>query len=199
MNSFSPEHIRRVVRWYDRSGQRLTVERADLTHSAVLVPVVFAAAEPTLLLTLRTDRVETHKGQVAFPGGTVDEDDRDMTHTALRELQEELGVAASAVEVCGMLDDFATPTGFVITPVVGLLRAEPEIHPNAEEVDDVFHVPLAFFADPAHAERELRDIRGERREIWLYRYNGRIIWGATAAVIRNFLTLLTMPVPDPPA
>ena len=196
MNTLSADHIRTIVRWYERSGRRGVVGRTDLKHSAVLVPLIFAGDEPALLLTRRTDRVETHKGQVAFPGGTVDDDDRDRTHTALRELEEELGIPASAVEICGMLDDLATPTGFVITPVVGILHGPPEVRCSEEEVDEVFQVPLSFFADPAYGERELRQVGGERREIWIYTYNGRTIWGATAAVIRNLLAVLTMPSPD---
>ena len=196
MNNSSADHIRAVVRWYASSGLRSIVERTDLKHSAVLVPVVVAGDEPTLLLTQRTDRVETHKGQVAFPGGMVDDDDRDRIHTALRELEEELGIPASAVEICGRLDDLATPTGFVITPVVGLLRGLPEINRNEEEVDEVFQVPLSFFADPAHGEREFRHVGSERREIWIYTYNSRTIWGATAAVIRNLLAVLRTPLPD---
>jgi len=196
MNNISADHIRTVVRWYESSGHRTIVKRTDLKHSAVLVPVIVAGDEPALLLTRRTDRVETHKGQVAFPGGTVDDDDRDRIHTALRELEEELGIPASAVEICGRLDDLATPTGFVITPVVGLLHGHPEIYSNEEEVDDVFHVPLSFFADPAQGEREFRQVGSERREIWIYKYNGRTIWGATAAVIRNLLDVLRTPLPD---
>lgn len=196
MNTLSADHIRTIVPWYEKSGRREVVGRTDLKHSAVLVPLIFAGDEPELLLTRRTDRVETHKGQVAFPGGTVDDDDRDRMHTALRELEEELGIPASAVEICGMLDDHATPTGFVITPVVGILHGPTEVRCSEEEVDEVFQVPLSFFADPAHGERELRQVGGERREIWIYTYDGRTIWGATAAVIRNLLAVLTMPLPD---
>jgi 8-oxo-dGTP pyrophosphatase MutT (NUDIX family) len=199
MDHLTTAHIRSVLHWYEGSGQRAVVTREDLLYSAVLVPIIVAGDEPMLLLTQRTENVETHKGQVAFPGGTVDSDDRDRVHTALREMREEVGIDASEVEVCGMLDDLATPTGFVITPVVGLLHTQPKIRPNEDEVADVFSVPLAFFADPANAQREFRLAGGQQREVWIYRYDSRIIWGATAAVIRQLLTVLMKPVPDRPA
>lgn len=198
MDRLTAAHIRSMLQRYEASGQRTVVTREDLLHSAVLVPIIVAGDEPTVLLTQRTEIVETHKGQVAFPGGTVDPGDRDRVHTALREMQEEVGIDASDVEVCGMLDDLATPTGYVITPVVGLLHAEPQVRPNTDEVADVFSVPLAFFASPANAKQEFRFAGGQQREIWIYRYGGRIIWGATAAVLRQLLTVIMKPLPDRP-
>jgi len=198
MVNVTSENIRIVLQSYERSAERTVLKRDDLIHAAVLVPIVYGGDEPALLLTQRTERVETHKGHIAFPGGMVDPDDRDRTHTALREAEEELGIPASAVEICGVLDDLATPTGFVITPVVGLLRERPQIQRNEEEVADAFYVPLSFFADPSHAEHEFRQVGGTQREIWTYRYNGRVIWGATAAVIRRMMAVLTKPAPNPP-
>lgn len=198
MDRLTAAHIRSALQRYEASGQRTVVAREDLLHAAVLVPIIVAGDEPTVLLTQRTEIVETHKGHVAFPGGTVDAGDRDRVHTALRELHEEVGIDASDVEVCGMLDDLATPTGFVITPVVGLLRAEPLVRPNADEVADVFSVPLAFFANSANAKQEFRFAGGEQREVWIYRYDSRVIWGATAAVLRQLLTVIMKPWPDRP-
>jgi len=198
MNMLAAEHIRSVVLAHQLASRRTVVEREDLIGSAVLVPVVYEHAEPDLLLTQRTDRVETHKGQIAFPGGMVDPGDCDRTHTALREAKEEIGLLPSAVELCGLLDDLATPTGFVITPVVGLLRERPRLQLNAHEVAEAFYVPLRFFCEPANAEREFRIAGGVPREIWVYRYNGRVIWGATAAVIRHLVDLIMKPGPDLP-
>ena len=198
MNTLAAEHIRSIVNAHQLGSRRAVVERKDLICSAVLVPLVYEHEEPDLLLTQRTDRVETHKGQIAFPGGMVDPGDRDRTHTALREAEEEIGLQPSSVELCGLLDDFATPTGFVITPVVGLLRERPPLMLNEHEVAEAFYVPLRFFCEPANAEREFRTAGGELREVWIYRYNGRIIWGATAAVIRHLVGLIMKPAPDLP-
>lgn len=172
---------------------RQTADPGDgppLTAAAVLVPVVATPHGLSLLLTLRTDTVETHKGQIAFPGGMVDETDRDRVHTAVREAEEELGIPPEAVETIGMLDDLSTPTGFTITPVVGLLNAVPPLRLSQAEVAEAFTVPLSFFADPDNAERELRVFRGVTREVWTYRYAGRIIWGATGTIIHRFMDTL---------
>ncbi len=196
MEKISAEHIRRVVKMFGQASQRTVVSRDDLIHAAVLVPIVMTEGDAELLLTQRTDRVETHKGQIAFPGGMVDSGDRDREHTALREAEEELGIVPSAVELCGILDDLATPTGFVITPIVGLLTGRPAMHLNEDEVAEAFFVPLSFFCRPDHVGREFRNVGGERREVWTYYYDGRRIWGATAAVIRHLVTIVTTPGPN---
>jgi 8-oxo-dGTP pyrophosphatase MutT (NUDIX family) len=143
-----------------------------------------------LLLTRRTDTVETHKGHVAFPGGMVDEDDRDRVATALRETWEELGIAGDGIEIIDYLDDLATPTGFVITPVVGFLSSMPTAVPNPAEVAEVFLVPLSFFSDPNNCQRKSRLTDYGLRETWHYEFDGRVIWGATAAIIRDLTAVL---------
>lgn len=163
----------------------------DLRSASVLVPVLPGPGGAELLLTLRTHTVETHKGQVAFPGGTADDGDRDPVDTALREAEEELGLGRASVEVVGMLDDLETPTGFHVTPVVGWVADLPPLVPNPKEVAEVFRVPLGFFADPASGRTEARLVRGKEHPTWIYTYGGRTIWGVSAAIIRSFLSRLT--------
>ncbi len=184
--TISPDHIRAELRGRDRR----VVERTESLRAAVLVPVIVEAGGTALLFTKRTELVETHKGQVSFPGGVVEETDRDIIQTALREAEEEVGIAAGEVEIVGILDDLATPTGFVITPVVGLVRLTHPLQPNADEVADVFQVPLSFFAQAATVRTEYRMIEGMRREVWYYDTDRHTIWGATAAIIRSLLTAL---------
>lgn len=117
----------------------------------------------------------------------VDREDGDITSTALRELEEELGVSRSLVEVVGLLDDHATPTGFIITPVVGMLESLPEMSPNTEEVEESFLVPLSFFADAANGKTEYRWLKGRKHEVWFYEYQGKTIWGATAMIVRSLM------------
>jgi len=169
---------------------RKSIVREGLIPAAVLVPLVSIHGETHLLLTRRTDTVQTHKGHIAFPGGMVDEDDRDRTATALRETKEELGIAADEILIIGLLDDLATPTGFVITPVVGFLRKAPDMSPSAAEVAEVFFVPLSFLKDERHRRRETRITEFGPREMWHYDYEGRVIWGATATIICDLMSLL---------
>jgi 8-oxo-dGTP pyrophosphatase MutT (NUDIX family) len=189
MHDITIRHIRTAV----GSHARQAAEAGDgpaLISAAVLVPVVSTPDGLCLLLTRRTETVETHKGQIAFPGGMVDETDRDRVHTAVREAEEELGIPPSMVEPIGMLDDLPTPTGFCITPVVGLVQSLPDLHLSPGEVAEAFTVPLAFFADPANAVVEERIFRGVTREIWSYRFGDRVIWGATGTIIHRFMETL---------
>lgn len=160
-------------------------------HTAsVLVPIVIGGTTPELLFTKRTELVETHKGQVSFPGGMMDSNDKDVVNTALREAWEEIGLPGTAIRVVGLLDDLATPTGFVITPVVAVLEVLPALTPNRDEVAEVFQVPLSFFLDPANAKAELREFRGQKHEVWYYATDSHTIWGATALIVRSLLAKL---------
>jgi 8-oxo-dGTP pyrophosphatase MutT (NUDIX family) len=169
---------------------RIPVAREGFTPAAVLIPLLLNASALDVLLTRRTEDVETHKGQIAFPGGMVDVRDTGRWHTALRETEEELGIGRAHIEVLGILDDLLTPTGFVITPVVGIVETLPPLKPNPREVAEVFTVPLEFFADSRNGWRERRSTPLGEREVWFYEYGGRVIWGATAAMIRNLCDLL---------
>ena len=169
------------------TGERNALAIEGFRRAGVLVPLILGGDGADLLFTRRTDHVETHKGQISFPGGMTDESDTDIVHTALREAEEELGIGAKHVEIKGMLDDLAVPSGFIITPVVGTLRALPLLTPNPQEVAEAFTVPLAFFCDPANGRSELRDYRGGKREVWFYQHGGHTIWGATAMIVRLLL------------
>jgi 8-oxo-dGTP pyrophosphatase MutT (NUDIX family) len=164
------------------AAPREPVRLPGYSPAAVLVPVLLDADAPELLFTKRTDDVETHKGQVSFPGGVCDDTDAGPVDTALRETEEELGIPRSLVEVVGCLPELKTPTGFSITPVVGLLSALPRLTPSAAEVAAVFRAPLALFAG---GRSEMRMVDGVAREVWFYDHHGTVIWGATAAIART--------------
>jgi len=186
----SAEDIRARLRGAQRTPERDRTTHEGLLPSAVLVPLVAAPDGMQLLLTRRTDTVETHKGHIAFPGGMADEEDADRIETALRETREELGIDSHAIEVVGLLDDFATPTGFIITPVVGVFHVLPQLFPNVAEVAEVFLVPLSFFLDERNCAREQRMTDYGLRHTWRFDYEGRVIWGATAAIIRDLIIRL---------
>lgn len=160
---------------------------AERTPAAVLVPLVQRGARRSLLFTRRNDGLRTHAGQVAFPGGRIERDDADAVAAALRETEEETGIARSLVKPLGFLDCFETISGFGVTPVVAAVSADYVLAPDPREVAEVFEVPLPFLLDTANLRRSEIDWRGRRREIYEYDYEGRRIWGATAAMLVNLL------------
>jgi 8-oxo-dGTP pyrophosphatase MutT (NUDIX family) len=168
-------------------GERSALSIEGFRSAGVLVPLILAGGTAELIFTKRTDDVETHKGQISFPGGMTDPEDGDILATALREAHEELGIAPSLVTIRGLLDDLAVPSGFIITPVVGTLGGLPALTPNPAEVAEVFTVPLEYFCDPSNGRMELRDYRGMKHEVWFYEHGGHTIWGATAMIVRSLI------------
>jgi 8-oxo-dGTP pyrophosphatase MutT (NUDIX family) len=160
-----------------------------LRPAAVLVPVV-ARPELTVLLTLRTEHLPSHAGQIAFPGGKVDPDDPTPIATALREAEEEVGLDPRLVEPIGFLDVYRTGTGFRILPVVALVQPDYQAAPNPEEVADVFEVPLAFLMDAANHRLDTLFWRGKDRTYHAMPFGDRYIWGATAGMLKNMHTRL---------
>jgi 8-oxo-dGTP pyrophosphatase MutT (NUDIX family) len=151
--------------------------------AAVLIPIV-AHSALTCLLTQRTEKLSSHAGQIAFPGGKLDPGETALD-AALRETEEETGLSRKFVEPLGYLDGYLTITGYVITPVVALVQPGFTLAPHADEVDDVFEVPLAFLMNSANRERHTRDWQGLPRHYYAYPYGNRYIWGATAGMLKN--------------
>lgn len=162
-------------------------------HAAVLVPLVMRE-QLTVLLTQRSARLSNHSGQISFPGGRIDAGDTDAMAAALRETHEEVGIEPQLVRVIGTLPVYTTGSAFIITPVVGLVRQEFQLQPNAHEVEDVFEVPLPFLMDPAHHRRHRHERDGVVRNWYSMPYQDqgreRFIWGATAGMLRNLYHFL---------
>jgi 8-oxo-dGTP pyrophosphatase MutT (NUDIX family) len=154
--------------------------------AAVLVGVR-EGVQPRLVLTVRTDHLQDHAGQVAFPGGRTDPEDADAIATALRESEEEIGLARQLVTPLGFLDRFETVSGYCITPVVARIDPDARLYPAPAEVAEVFEVPLLFFLDPANLRRYTMEFRGHRRDMVEFVHGGHRIWGATAAMLFNLL------------
>jgi 8-oxo-dGTP pyrophosphatase MutT (NUDIX family) len=163
---------------------RMIPEGVSPRQASVLVPVVARPQGLTMLLTQRTEHLSKHAGQIAFPGGRREEGETAMD-AALRETEEETGISRTFVQPLGYLDGYLTVTQYVITPVVALLRDGFTLTPDANEVADVFEVPLAFLMERANCERHSREFRGLTRHYYVYPYENRYIWGATAGMIRN--------------
>ena len=157
----------------------------SLRQAAVLVPLIGTDDRPQVLLTERSEDLPHHAGQISFPGGQRETDDADPLATALREAEEEIGLAPTAVSILGSLDSYVTGTGFVITPIIGALDFRPDLRLDRQEVSAVFEVPLAFFLDDRN--RGLREgvWRGQRRRYFEYRYRHYRVWGATAQILVN--------------
>jgi 8-oxo-dGTP pyrophosphatase MutT (NUDIX family) len=155
------------------------------------MPIVAREEGLAVLFTQRTAHLKSHSGQVAFPGGRAEAHDSSPEATALRETREEIGLDPRHVEVLGSLPEYHTRTGFRITPVVGLLEPPFQLTPDANEVERIFEVPLAFLLDPANHRQDSRLWQGERRWFYTMDYGGHTIWGATAGMVVNLYRYLS--------
>lgn len=162
-----------------------------LVLAGVLVPLYVDGGEVYVLLTRRTEHVATHKGQISFPGGAVEAEDRDARDAALREACEELNIRREDVELLGALDDVSTVvSGFLIRPYVGRIPHPYPFRPAPEEIAEVLGIPLRFFLDERNLRVEWVGEGAGRRELHFYDYGPYTVWGATARVIRNLVEVL---------
>jgi 8-oxo-dGTP pyrophosphatase MutT (NUDIX family) len=155
-----------------------------ITPAAVLVAVV-DRPDPTVILTLRPETMRKHPGQISFPGGRIDPGDDGPIAAALREAEEEIGLPPSRVEIVGIADRYRTVTGFEVTPVLGIVPPDLPLIPHPGEVAAVFEAPLFYLLDPVHQQVRTAFWRGRERTYYEIEYEGRRIWGATAAMIVN--------------
>ncbi len=169
------------------AGKRPVTPRA----SAVLVPIVARPEGLSVILIQRPETMAAHAGQISFPGGKVDEHDYSPTDTALREAEEEIGLARTHVEVLGFLDCYQVGSGFRIVPVVGLVEPPFSLSLDTHEVIEAFEVPFAFLMDSSNHEKRSREMKGITQWFYVMPHEDRFIWGATANMIRNLFERLT--------
>jgi 8-oxo-dGTP pyrophosphatase MutT (NUDIX family) len=176
------------------SDEVISQVRASLPQrrvaAAVLVPLVERAAGLTVLLTQRAATLKDHAGQISFPGGRIEPEDRDAWHAALREAFEEIGLLPNFVEFAGYLPDHQVITGFRVTPVVGFVSPEYQLRIAEAEVHDVFEVPLDFILDAANHKSRQRNIGELTFEVHDIPYGERNIWGATAGMLMTLRRML---------
>lgn len=168
----------------------------EVRHAAVLVPLYVDGGELWTVLTKRTDSLPHHRGQIAFPGGGR-ETGEDAWGAALRETEEELGIAGQRVVRLGQLDETDLPSGFRVLPCVGALPFPVETVPNPVEIAEVFAIPLSAFGNPRMVEDRRVRLDGEDRVLRIYHVGNRQIWGATARILQNLMERLGEQPADP--
>ena len=170
--------------------QILHIDDSTLRVSAVLVPVFFKKGQYHLIFIQRTERVKYHKGQISFPGGAYEKKDGLILNTALREAEEEIGLARKDVRVLGQLDDVLTATSnYIISPFVGLILYPYDFHPDKWETEELLEVPIADLQDKACFSEGVTEYNGVEVETYFYRFGERSIWGATAKILKQFLEI----------
>ncbi len=157
----------------------------NFRHAAVLIPVACGESGSSVIFTLRTEHLSSHAGQVSFPGGTREDGDISLEHTALRESEEEIGLRPEAVRVIGRLGNLLMPSGYCVTPVVGLFAADTPLIPSPREVAEIFAVPTAIALNPASYLRSSMLYGDLEREVLEFHHDGYRIWGATATMLHH--------------
>jgi len=155
----------------------------SLRPAAVLIPIVHHEGRYAVVLTQRTEQLSSHPGQVSFPGGRCDAADASTIHTALRESEEEIGLPPSAVTVLGTLGELRMPSGYCVTPIVGLIADDTPLSPSPREVAHIFRVPLQLALNVSSFERVRVTTAEGERELLQMHYDGYRIWGATATIL----------------
>lgn len=176
-----------------RADPRLFMPDLEPRPAAVLVPLIARGNDVRVLLTERTAHLNDHAGQISFPGGRVEEGDADPRATALRETEEEIGLASAAVDIVGELPEYTTATGYRVTPVIGLIERPFSLALDAFEVSEAFEVPLEFLMNPANHERRIVTLGEMSRTFYAMPYEAArryFIWGATAGMLRNLYQFL---------
>ncbi|MEM7431906.1 MAG: CoA pyrophosphatase [Pseudomonadota bacterium] len=162
-----------------------------LKPAGVLVPFIQRAEGLTVLLTERSAELKHHAGQVSFPGGGMEPHDTDIGETALRETEEEVGIAREAVELVGFLEPMPTVTGYAVTPAIGLIAEPPALALDGQEVASAFEVPFDYLLDRDNGKMIERELFGRQTTMLEYHYDGYRIWGATAMMIIQLLKIIS--------
>jgi 8-oxo-dGTP pyrophosphatase MutT (NUDIX family) len=170
----------------EATDERHFAQTLDNHRPAAVLIAITDRAEPGVILTQRPSWLRSHAGQVAFPGGKIDDDDIDAVTAALREAEEEIGLLPELVEVLGAGDIYYSGSGYRIAPIIGIIPPDLELTANPDEVEDWFEVPLTFLLDPANAKVENTFWQGHDRQYYDMNWQGRRIWGVTAGIIANF-------------
>jgi 8-oxo-dGTP pyrophosphatase MutT (NUDIX family) len=180
------ERIRRIL----NSRKRCALHGDTLTPAAIVLPLFKKDNQYHILLTKRTHRVRTHKGEISFPGGTFDPEDETLERTVLRECFEEIGLREKDVEILGCLDDVETLTRYKVRPYVGILPYPYPFVVNPIEIEEIIELSLQLFLERDCFERRRVPLGKGERLIYSYRHGRHLIWGATAKILKQFVDLI---------
>ena len=159
--------------------------RNDLIPAAVLVLIIIRNDGLQVLLTKRNENLKHHAGQISFPGGRVDDSDRNVQHTALRETEEEVGLKPALIKIIGELDQYIVGTGYLVSPIIGVIEPPFELVKQEDEVAEIFEAPLDFLISPENFKRYSRNFNGKTHYHFAITWENHFIWGATAGMLRN--------------
>ena len=184
--------IEEITTWSTLNTSEKIFISESLNKAAVLVSLVVCHDEVNLLFTHRSSSLERHSGQVSFPGGIIENDDKSLIDTALRETREEIGVDKKNIQVIGQLPSFNTSTGYIVYPVIGVIDSLDNIRINEIEVDKVFYIPLDWLCNPNHSKLEnYISVDGTNRKVWFFdHYKGELVWGITAKITWDLLGII---------
>ena len=167
------------------------INDAERVPAAVLVPLYQENGQYHIIFIKRTEKVRDHKGQISFPGGARDSDDRTLLHTAVRESREEIGLEAEDIEVIGELDDeLTTTTNYTVTPFVAVIPWPYRFQKNEDEVADILEIPIEALLKNGRVSENAEALNGKPIESYTYDYNGNVIWGATARIVKKLLDII---------
>jgi 8-oxo-dGTP pyrophosphatase MutT (NUDIX family) len=184
------EDIKRMLA--EREKKVILFSNKPIHPSAVLIPIYKKDGQYHVLLTKRTERLQHHKGQICFPGGSPHDEDGSLKNTALREAYEEIGICPEDVEILGELDNIGTLTSnFLITPFVGIIPYPYEFTVSKNEIDELIEVPLAVFADDSNYWEESWNAEGVTGKASFFKYRDKVIWGATARILKQLVGLVS--------
>ncbi|MFC1958392.1 NUDIX hydrolase [Chloroflexota bacterium] len=181
-----------ILRQFLSQREKHSIVDTNRLSAAVLVPLTFKNGEYHILFTKRTAMVKYHKGEISFPGGTYEEEDVTLLNTALRESAEEIGVRPEAVDVLGELDDILTITSnFIVTPFVAAILQPRSLKLNPMEIEEILEIPISVLLDKNCLHQATENIDGGDITTYTYSYQGRLIWGATAKILYQFIDIFT--------
>ena len=159
--------------------------RNDWIPAAVLVLIIIRNDGLQVLLTKRNENLKHHAGQISFPGGRVDDSDRNVQHTALRETEEEVGLKPALIKIIGELDQYIVGTGYLVSPIIGVIEPPFELVKQEDEVAEIFEAPLDFLISPENFKRYSKNFNGKKHYHFAITWENHFIWGATAGMLRN--------------